>query len=264
MFLPSRPLTLGLVAAALSLLIAGTFSPAMAQRRGSPPPGRIDPAAVTAFNRMSDYVAGLKTFEIKTSYSFDVVAKNRQTISLDGAGHYLARRPDKLSADIENDLFGRKYVYDGKTLTIVSKGEKYYAQVKAPPSIREMLAAAAADFAVEIPIADLFDLGTAHGPIDRLRSAFLVGKSEVEGTEADHFAFRGRDRDWQLWIRTGDKPVPLKFILIDRRQPTQPRYSVTLNWIERGEIADAEFTFTPTTEQRRIEILRISTAQGGN
>ena len=118
--------------------------------------------------------------------------------------------------------------------------------------------------AIEIPIADLFDLGTAHSPINRLRSAFLVGKSEVEGTEADHFAYRGRDRDWQLWIRTGDKPVPLKFTLVDRRQPTQPRYSVTLNWIERGEIADAEFTFTPSVEQRRIEILRISTVQRGN
>jgi hypothetical protein len=262
MALQSRPLTFGLVAAAVGLLVAVASTPAAAQQRLRP--GRVDPAAIAAFERMSTYVAGLKAFELKTSYSFDVVAKNRQVISVDGVGHYLARRPDKLAADIDNDLFARKYFYDGKTLTIVSKGEKYYARVAAPPTIRDMLAAAAAQFAVEIPIADLFDLGTSNNPTRQARFAFRVGTSEVDGIEAEHWAFRGRERDWQLWIRSGDKPVPLKFTLIDRKRPLQPRYSVTLNWIDRADISDADFTFTPSAEQRQIEILRIDTVKGGN
>jgi hypothetical protein len=260
MFPHTRSLARGAVVAAIGLLLAGAVAPATAQRR----PPRVDPAAVAAFERMSTYVAGLKAFELKTSYSFDIIAKNRQVISVDGVGHYLARRPDKLAADVDNDLFARKYIYDGKTLTIASKGEAYYAQVAAPPTIREMLAAAATQFAVEIPIADLFDLGTPDNPVRQARFAFHIGTSMVDGLEAEHWAFRGRERDWQLWIRSGDKPLPLKFTLIDRRRPLQPRYSVTLTWIERTDIADADFTFTPSAEQRRIEILRIDTAKGGN
>jgi hypothetical protein len=260
----SRPLKFGMALAAAGLLIAGSLTPAAAQRRAQPRAEFVDPAAIAAFNRMSEHVAALKAFEFKTSFSFDIVAKNKQTVSVEGLGHYLAKRPDKLAADIENDLFGRKYLYDGKTLSILSKGEKYYAQIATAPTIREMLAAMAAQFAIEIPVADLFDLGTPHSPVYNLRSAFFVGKSEVDGIEADHWAFRSSARDWQLWIQTGDKPLPLKLTLIDRRQPTHPRYTVTLKWTDRTDIADGEFTFTPSAEQMRIEILRIGTAKGGN
>jgi hypothetical protein len=254
---------LGLLFGAIGLLVAGAPTPAAAQ----PPAGAradiVDPAAVAAFERMSSYLAGLKTFEIKATYSFDILARNHQTITIDGAGRYLAKRPDRLFADVENDLFGRQYIYDGKTLTVVSKGEKYFAQVAVPATIRETLAEAAAKFAIEIPMADLFDLGTPHSPIHRLQSAFSAGRSEVDGVEADHWAFRTADRDWQVWIRTGDRPVPLKFTLVDRAQPTHPRYSVTLSWIERADIPDSDFTFVPSAEQRRIEIMRIGAAEKG-
>ena len=189
---------LGLIFGTIGLLVAGASMPAAAQPPEGQRAGAVDPAAVAAFERMSDYVAGLKAFEIKTSYSFDILAKNQQTISIDGAGRYLAKRPDKLFADVENDLFGRAYIYDGKTFTIVSKGEKYYAQVAAPATIRETLAEAAAKFGIEIPMADLFDLGTPHSPVHHLQSAFSAGKSEVDGVEADHWAFRTADRDWQI------------------------------------------------------------------
>jgi hypothetical protein len=266
MIILSRRLILSLCLAIMGLVIAATTQPGEAAPRRLAPRAtgadRVDPAAVAAFHRMANYVAGLNAFEFRTTYTFDVVAKNGQTITVDGTGHYVAKRPDRLAVDLENDLFTRRYVYDGKTLVVVSPGERYFAQVAAPPTIREMLITAAKEFAIEIPIADLFDLGTPHAPIHHVRSAFLVGTSVIDGTDVEHWAFRTRDRDWEVWIRTGDKPLPVRFSVVAREQRALPRYSVTMKWTDRTDISDTEFAFAPSTGQYRIEILRIGKAKG--
>jgi len=43
------------------------------------------------------------------------------------------------------------------------------------------------------------------------------------GVECEHLAFRGHVTDWQLWIETGAKPVPRKYVndqqdLVERRK----------------------------------------------
>jgi hypothetical protein len=263
----------GLLPRAIGLVAAGllfTVSPVDAAKRKAAPenaaPGvvSIDPAAVAAFGRMSRHVAEMAAFEFKTTFSFDVVAKTGQTVTVDGIGHYRAKRPDKLAVEVDNDLFHRRYVYDGKTLAIVSPTEKFYAQVPVPATIREMLAKVATDHAVEIPVADLFDLGTDKDPVTSVRNAFFVGTTEIDGMAADHWAFRSTGRDWELWISTGDKPLPLKFTMVDRYQPTHPRYSVTLAWTSRADIPDAEFTFVPASDQKRIGILNVGPSKGSN
>ena len=94
---------------------------------------------------MSDYVSKLDSFQLDNTYSFDLVAGNGQTVTIDGAGHYLAKRPDKLNVKIENDLFARDYIYDGKTLTVVAPEEKYFAGHPAKPTIQEMLGNASSE-----------------------------------------------------------------------------------------------------------------------
>ncbi|KAA5602114.1 DUF2092 domain-containing protein [Blastochloris sulfoviridis] len=252
--------------AAAGLIILGSVGSVAAAPKPDAPPAPaalIDPAALDAFNRMSSYVAALPAFEFRTTYAFDVVARNGQTITVDGTGHHLAKRPDKLAVEVENDLFTRRYVYDGKTLVVVSAGEPYYAQVAAQPTIRDTLARAAAEYALEIPGADLFDFGTPHSAANHVSSAFVVGAAEVDGIAAEHLAFRSETRDWEVWIRAGDKPVPLKFTLIDRTQPAHPRTTVTFAWTDRSDIADTDFTFVPTGEQKRIDLQRIGGTQGG-
>ncbi|RAI45512.1 DUF2092 domain-containing protein [Rhodoplanes roseus] len=261
-----RRLVPKLTAVAATLLMMGAAGPTEAAPRGKdgPRPNPVDPAVVAAFDRMGAYVAGLAGFELATTYAFDVVARNGQTVTVDGAGQYLVRRPDRLAATVTNDLFARTYVYDGKTLVIASPSERYYARVPARPTIRDMLAGAAAEHAIEIPAADLFDLGTPNAPTKGITSAFRVGTATIAGEAAEHFAFRSKDRDWEVWIRAGDKPVPLRFTLIDRAQPAAPRYTVTLGWTERTDIPDTAFVFSPRPDQTPVAILRLGRKQGSN
>ncbi|MDC7786020.1 DUF2092 domain-containing protein [Rhodoplanes sp. TEM] len=230
----------------------------------APPADPVDPAALAALDRMAAHLAGLRAFEVEATYAFDIVARTGQTVTVDGTVRYLVRRPDRLAATVANDLFARTYLYDGKTLTIASPAEPYYAQVPARPTLRDMLAGVAAEHAIELPSADLVDLGTAEPPSKGITGAFRVGTATVGGVAAEHYAFRSRDRDWEVWIAAGDTPRPLKLTLIDRAQPSRPRYTATLAWTERTDIPDQAFVFTPRPDQTPIAILRLGRTQGSN
>lgn len=212
----------------------------------------IDPTVIEALDKMGDYVSKLDSFQLDSTYSFDLVAGNGQTATVDGTGHYIAQRPDKLSVKIENDLFARDYIYDGKTLTVVAPEEKYYASHAAKPTIQETLDDASDQLGIEIPLADLFDLGTDKSPIQSITSAFHVGTGIVNGAEADHYALQGDDRNWEIWIAKGDQPLPVKVTIVDPTEETQPRYVSTVKWTVPATVAADTFTFTPSDNQKSI------------
>ena len=216
------------------------------------PEQTIDPAVIEALQKMSDYVSKLDSFQLDSTYSFDLVAGNGQTVTIDGTGKYLAKRPDKLNVKIENDLFARDYIYDGKTLTVVAPEEKYFAGHPAKPTIQEMLDNASSELGIEIPLTDLFDLGTDKSAIKSITSAFHVGTGIVDGAEADHYALQGADRNWEIWIAKGDKPLPVKVAIVDPTEDTQPRYVSTVKWTVPATIDDAAFTFTPSSDHKGI------------
>jgi hypothetical protein len=227
------------------------------------PEQTIDPAAIEALEKMSDYVSKLESFQIDSTYSFDLVAGNGQTVTIEGTGHYLAKRPDKLFVKIENDLFARDYYYDGKTLTVVAPEEKYFAGHPVKPTIQEMLDDASSELGIQIPLADLFDLGTDKSPVNSLTSAFHVGTGIVDGAEADHFALQTADRNWEIWIAKGDKPVPVKVTIVDPTQDTQPRYVSSVKWTVPATIDDTAFTFTPSDEHKGIAFATGAPQQEG-
>ena len=247
----SREVTMRLRNTAAALVILAGWGTAHAQESAAPET-TIDPAVIEALQKMSDYVSKLENFQLDSTYSFDLVAGNGQTVTIDGTGRYLAKRPDKLAVKIENDLFARDYFYDGKTLTVVAPEEKYFAGHAAKPTIHEMLDNASNELGIEIPLADLFDLGTDKSAITSITSAFHVGTGIVDGVETDHFALQGADRNWEIWVAKGDRPLPVKVAIIDPTQETQPRYVSTVRWTVPATIDDAAFSFTPGADHKSI------------
>ena len=246
------------------LVLALVTACGLARAQGAPEENPIDPAVMEALEKMSDYVAKMESFQLDTTYSFDLVAGNGQTVTIDGAGRYVARRPDKLTVKIENDLFARDYYYDGKTLTVVAPEEKYFAGHPAKPTIQEMLENASNELGIEIPLADLFDLGTDRSPTKSITSAFHVGTGIVDGAEADHYALRGADRNWEIWITRGDTPLPVKVTIVDPTQDTQPRYVSTVKWtVPAAAIDDSAFSFTPGTDHKSIAFATSAPKQEG-
>ncbi|HCZ14686.1 MAG TPA: hypothetical protein DHV85_08815, partial [Candidatus Accumulibacter sp.] len=65
------------------------------------------------------------------------------------------------------------FYYDGKTLTLYGKLENYYASVKAPGTIREMLDFAETKYGLEWPLADLL---APESLAQNVKSGIYLGK----------------------------------------------------------------------------------------
>ena len=216
----------------------------------------IEPESIEALKKMGEAIAAMKTFELKATSSVEVVLDDEQKLLIEGSADYQARRPDGLRVDMTTDVVRREFIYDGKTVTIVSPGDGFYGKFDAPPTIKEMLEKAADDFDLALPLADLFDWGTPDAPIDEILRGFKVGESFIAGKKTNHYAFREEDQDWEIWIAEEGAPLPLKYSIVDRLDPSAPRFSATLDWTSRESFPTATFEYDPPAGASQIGFMK--------
>jgi hypothetical protein len=217
--------------------------------------GPVEQAALDALKRMDDYLATLKTFEIDTDATLDVLTKSGQRVQLGVTTKYRVQRPNGFQIDLTTDLKKRKFYFDGKNFTVFSPELNYYATVPAPATIREMIDLLYDQFGISLPLDDLFrwsDPDEARS--EDIQQGFVVGSAIVDGVATDHYAFREGDHDWEVWIQKGDKPLPRKLAIVDRKDPERLGYSARLTWNLSPTIAAAEFTFVPGADAKQIRL----------
>jgi len=264
---PPRPhsLTRRALAGALVAVSAMTAS-GIAQSQTPAPPTQppasadreIDPAAIAALKRMGAYLVSLQSFEINATLSIEYVLDENQKILISGTSRYRVRRPDRLRIDLVTDNLERIFQYDGKQLVVTAPKEKFYARLDAKPTVRETLAWAAEKFGIEIPLADLFDWGAPDATADDIRDAFLVGKARIGGVECDHWAFREEGADWEIWIRSGGVPQPLRLTIVNTADAALPRYVADIAWTERATFEDDLFVKPPVPDAKQIEYIPLA------
>lgn len=204
----------------------------------------IDPDAMEALKRMSAYLGTQTSFELKSSGAFDLVLDDGQRLQFGDNATFKVRRPNGFVIERVGDYKDRRFTYDGKQLTVSSPRTAYYAQVEAPPTIRETLALAADRYGIELPLTDLFRWSEpGGGRADDIQEALYVGPALIDGTRTDHYAFREAEVDWQIWIAQGDSPVPRKIVITDRTDPSSPQYTATLSWNFRPAFDAQTFAF---------------------
>jgi hypothetical protein len=130
----------------------------------------------------------------------------------------------------------------------------YYATVAAPPTIRELLKTAYDKFGIELPLSDLFRWGLPDDRHDDLTSGYAIGYAKINGVDTVQYAFRQGDIDWQIWIRQGDKPLPVKAVITTTSDEAQPQYSATLAWNTNAEFAKDAFAFKAPKDAKPITI----------
>ena len=204
-----------------------------------------------------------KTMEIDSKGSLDVVTKNGQRIQLDGATNYKIRRPGFV-IDYKSDIKNRQFIYDGKTFTVNSPRLGFYATVPAPPTNREVLDTIYKKFGIALPLEDLFRWGDGSraARLAGLESAYEVGTATIDGVATDHYAFREKGVDWEVWIDQGDKPFPRKLVIVDRTDPAKPTFIARLDWKMNPSFADSDFKFVPGPDSKRIKLASYQGAGG--
>ena len=190
----------------------------------------LEPEAVDALSKMSAYLRTLKSFEMRSDTVREEVDSHDQKLQFLGTTTYKARAPNGLVVDVAEDRRVRRFVYDGKTASLLAPRMGYYATVAAPPTIRELLDVMSKKYGVAFPLEDLFLWGTDGDHRADLKRGYLVGYARIAGQDADQYAFRGKGIDWQIWIARGDKPLPLRLVIAGTTDPKLPQLEASLNW----------------------------------
>jgi len=239
----------------LSLLLAASGGAYPESAVGASPPAptaAIDPKASAELTRMADYLRTLQSFVLHAETTKDEMVNHNFKIERSAKMHVTVKRPDRLRADADGDEGARSFFYDGKSFTLYTKSDNYYATTEAPPTILDALEMLLQRYGVELPLLDVVYAAVGGNLGEAILEAGDIGPSRVAGVDCEHLAFRGNKVDWQLWIEKGDKPVPRKMVVTTRAEAAAPQFIAVLTWDVAPTIDDASFAFTPPEGAMRI------------
>lgn len=224
----------------------------------------VDPAALAALDSMGVYLRTLKSFQVEVAIESEDVLDNGIKAQYAGVINIVARKPDRLRAEVSTDLQERQYFYDGKQFTLWAPRSKYYSTVPAPPTIGELVNVLQEKFEIEMPLVDIFRWGAEGTSGAGITAAVDLGPSTVGGTTCQHYAFRQEGLDWQVWIQKGDFALPRKLVLTTTTDEARPQYQATYTWNLAPSFNDAAFTFDPPGDARQIVFATISPEAGAS
>ncbi len=247
------PITSNRNLAFVALVVACLPWTASAQAAG------VDPQADAVLRSMTQYIANLKQFSVKTENTVEVVTNEGQKIQFSAPATLTVSRPDKLKADRHGDIVDQSFYYDGKSLTLYNPGTKHYATVPAPATIDAMLDFARTQLDVIAPGADLIDTRAYEQLMQGVTAGAYLGLAVIAGHRCHHLAYRGAEVDWQIWIRDGKQPLPCRYVITSTTVPGAPQFSVQLaGWDSAPKIGAATFRFIPPAGARTVEFLPVS------
>jgi hypothetical protein len=236
----------------LSLLILSVSTPSVAQDKDT----SIDPKADSVLRQMSDYMNTLEQFIVRAENGMDTMLPTGQTLQLGRSMEISVRRPDRLRGNIHGGRFDQEFYYDGKSITLFTKGVNYYATTETSPSIEAALDDAEESVGLVAPFADLISRNAYDNLIEDVTLGLYVGLSTVSGVECHHLAFRGEETDWQVWIENSEKPLPRKFMITSKWVTGAPRFvGLITGWDLSPELKDSLFTFVAPEGAEEIEFL---------
>jgi hypothetical protein len=250
------------VAIAAGLALGAGIRPEAQAKPASSKPA-VDPDAVAALHKMGGFLRDQQKFAVRANVTTDDLLASGQKVQFDGTIELMVRRPDRLRADVRGDRRDEHIYYDGKTFTIFTAKAGYYASFQAPATLAELKDVAEKRYGIDLPLADLFYWGTEHDGTGDITAATNVGVSTVEGTACDHFAFRQKDVDWELWIEQGAHPLPRKMVITTTSEKSHPQHGAVLDWDLAPKLTDDLFTFAPPPQAHKIEF-DVSTGRAGS
>jgi hypothetical protein len=200
---------------------------------------------------MSDYVASQKNLSITYDSDIEVITSHLQKIQFTSSGQVQLSRPDKLRVTRTGGYRDLEVVFDGKLVTINDKDAKHYVQVEAEGTADHLIDVLREGHGVVAPGADLllphaFDVMMAD-----VVEAEVIGKGVIDGVECDHLAFRNTETDWQIWIESGARPIPRKYVITSKGIAEAPQYTLRIKEWKTDVPADT-FVFKPDPSATKI------------
>jgi hypothetical protein len=210
--------------------------------------------ATVILKAMSEYVGSQQTIELTFDSAIEVITPQLEKIQFTNSGEALLRRPDKLRAHRVGGYADVAMFFDGKSVSIYGKHINGYAKFDAPGSVDDLIHALRQGHGVALPGADLLLSNSYDLLVAGVQEAKHIGRGVIDGVECEHLAFRNADTDWQLWVETGEKPVPRKMVITSKTINSAPQYTLRVKHWKTGVAPPLDaFTFKPPEDAKMLD-----------
>ena len=145
------------------------------------------------------------------------------------------------------DLGNFTLSYDGAAVTLFTPAQNVYAAGPLDRDLERAVAWVEERLGIEIPVrpllaADPYAALMAAGPT----TGMLVGRSFVRDTAVDHFALRNPSADWEIWLETSRRALPLRVSVVQREEGGGTRMTMEFSdWNLAPRLTDRDFVFVP-------------------
>ena len=237
------------------LALALAPAPGAPAQTAAPAPPAVDPATVQALKDMGAHLQTLQRFHVTNELTGERVLADGQKLQHMASAAIDVQRPNRLRVKMSSARSQRELFFDGKQVTLFTPAQQYYATVPFDGSLGDLASALQAKYGFELPLADLFVLGTPAAPLDKLDSAMNAGQDFVGDDLCDHYALRQGNFDWQIWVTVGSKPLPRKLVITNRADEARPQSVSLIEWDMKAVAASSAYTFKPPKGAKAIDMV---------
>lgn len=216
----------------------------------------MNSTAESILRSMSSFMATTKVLSVNADVDFEIISPKGQKLQLSSFVTALIERPAKLHLTRKGMSSDYEIFFNGKLFIVYSRTLNAYSQVEGSGTIDD--AFLAHEYTTGLPISggDFF----FSDPFTRLfagvESSDYMGIAYVLGVRCHHLAFRNAETDWQLWVKVGDQPLPMKYVITTKWVTGAPQYEIRLrDWDTNPEIEAGEFLFSVPEDAKKLDVI---------
>ena len=235
----------------LVIVVAG-----LQEAEESKDPPAVDPRAVAELQKM---IAELERYDkviFKTRTTWEAIQDSGMKLQFDAEQEIGIHRPNKLySIVLRDDGQRRMFWFDQSTLSHVNLTDNEYVQLAGPATINKMLDHVLENFDVPAPpMLDFLYSDMETSFLSDLQNAWYVGESTVRGKKCHHLAFSKEDVDFQIWIPTTGRSLPVKYTITWKNEPNMPWFTAQFTeWNTAPSFAKDAFSFVKPKGATKID-----------
>ena len=226
-----------------------TLSPEAAREKGD-----------AMLKQMSQKLASSQAFSYTAQQAVERVKADGSKSTDQFTRHTVVRRPNLLSFTETGQAHDGAAWYDGKQVTLVSNRDKIWVRGPMPGTLDEAMDYISAEYAVQIPTADLL----YSNPYDALMAPGTTGGwvnvEQVGNRSCEHLSYQHEVVDWQIWLSQDEARLPCQLQVTYKTQPGAPVTRIVLSdWNDKPAISDTTFKPAVPDGYQRLKIMRHAT-----
>jgi len=184
----------------------------------------IEDKAFSILKKMSDTLSSSEAYSFNGYAIQEQVLQTGQKLQYDTTFSVKMQRPNKLFFNRNSGATKKIFWYSGTQLTLLDPEYNFYATMKTPDNIEDMLDFIMDTYEINIPLSDFAFKDLLFILTNNVNTGFYVAETKINGEKTHHLAFQQEGLDWQIWINAEGPAVPKKFVITYKNLKSSPQF----------------------------------------